>query len=603
MKIIVNPHKCDIVKVPVNEKEINISKCEFEFAEEITQDYVKEAYFTLNGSTYMQIIQDNECDIPYEVLEEQGTLEIGVVAYLIENTRTLAEPKIVKRYNPSPVYINTWQGSLKEEYNNSEPVTATDKEQMEQILQNGINSINEKIEEVDSKLEEVNTAIEETNNLNINVSDKVDGNVTIELTKKDGATKEVIISDGHTPVKGVDYYTEEEVEEIVDEITEKAEKDVIQANLVYNALPKVTGSGEEITLNNTAETPIKLTLKGNTYQASEPTPDNPVEIQVVTGDNTINIVGKNLCSGVKEITNTHIQLYCDLNVQQTITLSVIPDDVTSNSSIFLYLNGTNAGRVGTITGSANTKQVATITFTNEIYAQIQNASSMFFEIYRSGNHFTSASEPQIENNNEATPYTPHQSQEYEINLGTLELCKIGNYQDYIYGSPNNWYKYKAVGKVVLNGNEAWALFETSTNTLRFAVDNLLLNEDRCPTISVNAFLNNNFQKYEGNTGLSNIDSEGIALRNNRVGFGIRILKTRVSDLASFKAWLGNNNTIVYYELAEAKNEQITNAELIEQLNNLYYAYSYQEQTNINQSNSNLASIMEATAVRDLSGEF
>ena len=105
MKIIVNPHKCEIEKTPVNEKEINITKVEFEFAEEITQDYVKEAYFTLNDSTYKQIIFNNECDIPGEVLEEQGTLEIGVVAYLVENETT------IKRYNPSPVYLNTWQGS------------------------------------------------------------------------------------------------------------------------------------------------------------------------------------------------------------------------------------------------------------------------------------------------------------------------------------------------------------------------------------------------------------------------------------------------------------------------------------------------------------
>ena len=51
MKIIVNAHKCEIDKTPVNEKEINITKCEFEFAEEITNDFVKEAYFTLNGAT------------------------------------------------------------------------------------------------------------------------------------------------------------------------------------------------------------------------------------------------------------------------------------------------------------------------------------------------------------------------------------------------------------------------------------------------------------------------------------------------------------------------------------------------------------------------
>ena len=40
--------------------------------------FFKEAYFTLDGNTYKQIIFNNECDIPYEVLEEQGTLETNI---------------------------------------------------------------------------------------------------------------------------------------------------------------------------------------------------------------------------------------------------------------------------------------------------------------------------------------------------------------------------------------------------------------------------------------------------------------------------------------------------------------------------------------------
>lgn len=44
MRITVNPHKCEIDRTLVNEKEINVSKCEFVFSEEIPSDYVKEAY-------------------------------------------------------------------------------------------------------------------------------------------------------------------------------------------------------------------------------------------------------------------------------------------------------------------------------------------------------------------------------------------------------------------------------------------------------------------------------------------------------------------------------------------------------------------------------
>jgi hypothetical protein len=79
MKIKVNPHNVEIIREqtePINEKEIKISKCEFEFDDKITNDFVKEVYFTLNGETYKQIIQNNECEYPSEVLDKKGTLEI-----------------------------------------------------------------------------------------------------------------------------------------------------------------------------------------------------------------------------------------------------------------------------------------------------------------------------------------------------------------------------------------------------------------------------------------------------------------------------------------------------------------------------------------------
>lgn len=173
MKLIVNSHNIEIEKSPINEKEINITKIQFEFCEEITFDYVKEAYFTFNNETYKQIINNDECNIPYEVLAEKGQIEIGVVAFLVENEEE------IKRYNPSPVYINTWVGSLKDA-ENSEPITPTDKEQIEQQLLN------------------ISTQM---NNLDID-AEKEEHTTTITITKKDGTTKEVEVLDGEKGEKG-----------------------------------------------------------------------------------------------------------------------------------------------------------------------------------------------------------------------------------------------------------------------------------------------------------------------------------------------------------------------------------------------------------------
>lgn len=174
MKLIVNPHKIEIEKSPVNEKEIDITKVEFEF-NDIPDNYIKDAYFTLNDNTYKVIIENNECNIPYEVLQNKGQIEIGVVAYLVENEEE------IKRYNPSPVYINTLAGSLKDKYENSEPITPSDKEQMEQAIQ-----------DMETKVD----------NLNIEASKSGD-TTTITITRKDGTQETTQVLDGEKGDQGI----------------------------------------------------------------------------------------------------------------------------------------------------------------------------------------------------------------------------------------------------------------------------------------------------------------------------------------------------------------------------------------------------------------
>ena len=134
MKIIVNKHNLVIEKEPVNEKEINVSKCIFEFDEDITNDFVKEAYFTFKDKTYKQIINNNQCNYPSEILEENGVVEIGVVAYKVENDEEII------RYNPSPAYFSVIYGSLKEA-ENSQPITPSEMEQYMQLLENGLEEV------------------------------------------------------------------------------------------------------------------------------------------------------------------------------------------------------------------------------------------------------------------------------------------------------------------------------------------------------------------------------------------------------------------------------------------------------------------------------
>ena len=243
MKIRVNPHNLEIIREetePINELEVKVSKCEFEFDEKITNEFVKEAYFTLNGSTYKQIIVNNECDYPNEVLTEKGTLEIGVVAYKVENGEELI------RYNPSPDYYDTWEGSLKDA-ENSEPITPSDKEQMQSQISQNTSDISD---------------------LQANKQDK--------LTAGDNIT-----IDENNVISAVDtIYDDTEIKADIQELQEtKIDKDV--NNLTYYTLTTETGS--KITLSIDSSTYV-MTLKlkdKNNNDISTANVDLPLETMVV----------------------------------------------------------------------------------------------------------------------------------------------------------------------------------------------------------------------------------------------------------------------------------------------------------------------------------
>ena len=178
MKLLVTPHLVNVKKSDlINEKEINITKCEFEFTDDYTSELVKEAIFTYNGTSYKVLILNNECNIPSEVINEQGEVEIGVVAYKIEDN------EYIKRFNPTPAYISSFMGSIKDKYENSSTPTPSEVEQLEQEIQNG--------------LEEIETVVNQAENLDINITTE-DEITKVVITRKDGSTKEATVSGGGT---------------------------------------------------------------------------------------------------------------------------------------------------------------------------------------------------------------------------------------------------------------------------------------------------------------------------------------------------------------------------------------------------------------------
>lgn len=167
MNIKVNSHTLEIEQnIDINAGEYNITTLNFEFSDEY-EGLTKMAVFSNCETIIKTAILDNQCTIPFEVLEEPGQVLLGVYGYEGEGEN------LELRYSPEPQYFNVKYGSYQD---GGEP-TIPPKSEWEQLV------------------EEINEAITETNNLNISAT-KEGHTTTITITHKDGTEQEVEILDG-----------------------------------------------------------------------------------------------------------------------------------------------------------------------------------------------------------------------------------------------------------------------------------------------------------------------------------------------------------------------------------------------------------------------
>lgn len=397
---------------------------------------------------------------------------------------------------------------------------------------------------------------------------------------------------------------------------EELQEEVDRLSMIYNAFPTTTGEGEEASINGTAEVPFKeIGLKGNTSQDGEPTPDTPIPVNVVTGDNTIKVVGKNLI----DIENATVQMISGTSSYEKGNNYLKASGSTDwqglsvkhhfKQGTYYYKHytsldtlNTDSDGIGTfrinkndINGKLIFNQNTSINVINRINSAsftIPEEGDYIF-IYRCGNATRRERIVNIKNiilSKTDETYEPYQSQTYPINLGSMELCKIGDYQDRIYKDNGKWYLEKKIGKTVFNGSEKWNLDTNKTITQVFGSVYPLTNK-----------LENNDSSFNNYFILNNPgDTEKLAYggTGKNVLF-LAINKTTASTLSELKTWLSTHNVIVYYVLNTPTTTEITDTTLIEQLDNLEKAYSYDTQTNISQTNQDKPFIISYEAILSL----
>ena len=511
---------------------------------------------------------------------------------------------------------------------------------------------------------------------------------------------------------------------------------------IYNNYPKITGEGTSINLDNTKKARLTSTLKGNTSQDGKPTPDNPINVNVVSGDNEIIVTGYNLLDFSSYSQESKVTVNSDgsvtlngaggfslnfkeIEVKQGITYSTFVELVSgtitgnpvngiglmsplgkgnylSNNTQDIYTPNSNANKhsiwvgdqgtynnarfriwayVGStplpyepyqgntynidlpvenlvdtpatnnditgsgltytrsddgsiqITGTTNRAWDYTLTtsYTFEAgrtytFSADGISGEVLYIIFNSNNgglFSINSSNPSrsitivetqtlpvkwskasglsvdldlkimIEKGSKSNSYTPY---------GTtpIELCKIGDYQDYFYKENDIWYLHKEIGKVVFNGSENWTLASSDTNTTRFYRPiSDIINGTTDSTLS--KLFSDYFKPttfgliYNGDEpSISQYGGNQDALRKN---IYIRIDNTLATTVSGFKTWLSSNNASLYYILSTATTTEITDATLISQLEALRNATSYDNQTNISQTNDDLPFIISASALK------
>ena len=242
--------------------------------------------------------------------------------------------------------------------------------------------------------------------------------------------------------------------EIVQELPQTGSEDTMY--LVPSENPGTqseTASGEFFAIQNDLpyESPLaSVEMLGNATQSGTPTPDSPVPVQVVTGENVVKIEGKNLFNKdmtpvsswhlTKETTQSGLKLtstasggvcytYYEFPFKHSEPVDVtISFQKTGTGFVNIYFRDENGNAVKSASNQTSTFTILSIPST-AVLAQIY-----FYGDTSAIGKVTTYDSIQLELGSTATDYEPYQGQEFEVNLGKNLISNEMYRGGYYYGT-------------------------------------------------------------------------------------------------------------------------------------------------------------------------
>lgn len=257
-------------------------------------------------------------------------------------------------------------------------------------------------------------------------------------------------------------YAEDEFgDEIYAHIINIALSSALEGGLVWDAIGAITDGitwsniqttqGEYITINNALDIPAKLAgveMLGKAEQSGTPTPDAPIPVQTVTGENVVKITGKNLLptitgsdtySGVS-LTSNNGTITATGTATASMTFTLTGTDgikyrqtywqtilATTTNSVLIpkgtyYFSGT--ATLGNITIQYRLVDIGqkledgtSISLNSSITLTEDKWLCIAIYVNNTRTPDVNMSALQLELGSTATAYAPYQGQEFEVNLG------------------------------------------------------------------------------------------------------------------------------------------------------------------------------------------
>lgn len=336
-----------------------------------------------------------------------------------------------------------------------------------------------------------------------------------------------------------------------------------------------------------------------------PNPDYPQDIQVLTGDSTVKITGKNLWGGIggsysRNTGGIDFQTNTDGTIAAsglaTSTVFSCNNSLASSNNIYTTLKaGTyylstestpptgvsvRIGKLSDGTTLAESPHSFTLAEDTNVYVSLRVASGTNIS-----NGITV--KPMVERNNQATTYEPYKGQSYVIPFGDTYLAKIGDYADEPVKVDGIWCIRRAIGKFIfdgtpMSGNISKDNNQSNTESGLFYCGQLT-NADGTTaqygdkTISDHLIAAN---VYNGSTHTEN----GYYIGQTNKTLAIRVRADVIGasmTVSGMTAWFSAHPTIFYYLLATPTDEPITDQDLIDALDDfINQAHAYKGHTHI-----------------------